>query len=98
MKNLLKITMVAAFALFAGYNFYQSNVETEETSDIVLANVEALAAGEAGGVTCSAKCSDGIGKCWLRSGGQYCVFSGSMYDSCTGYPCMRTDGSTYYSL
>ena len=90
MKNLLKITMVAAFSLFAGYNFYQSNAATEETSDIVLANVEALAAGEAGGVTCSAKCSDGIGKCWLRSG--------SMYDSCTGYPCMRTDGSTYYSL
>lgn len=53
MKNILKITMVAAFALFAGYNFYQSNVETEETSDMVLANVEALAAGEGlGNRTC----------------------------------------------
>lgn len=53
MKNILKITMVAAFSLFAGYNFYQSNVETKETPDIVLANVEALAAGEGlGNRTC----------------------------------------------
>ena len=25
MKNIMRITMVAAFALFAGYYFYQSN-------------------------------------------------------------------------
>lgn len=48
MKNIMKITMVAAFALFAGYNFYQSNTETRETPELVLVDVEALAAGEKG--------------------------------------------------
>lgn len=86
MKNILKITMVAAFALFAGYNFYQSNVETEETSDIVLANVEALAAGEDVEITCSKTCSDGIGQCWDYRG-SYCFFSGYMHTHCTGYDC-----------
>ena len=48
MKNIMRITMVAAFALFAGYNFFQSNTETRETSELVLVDVEALAAGEKG--------------------------------------------------
>ena len=86
MKNLMKITMVAAFVLFAGYNFYQSNVETKETPDIVLANVEALAAGEDLEITCSKKCSDGIGQCWIFYD-YYCVFSGYMHNHCLGYDC-----------
>lgn len=87
MKNILKITMVAAFALFAGYNFYQSNVETEETSDIVLANVEALAAGEDVEITCSQSCSDGRGKCWSNRG-DHCLFTGDIDHYCTGTKCI----------
>ena len=42
-KNIIKSTMIAAVAIFAGYNVYQANVKTEELSDIMMANVEALA-------------------------------------------------------
>ena len=42
-KNFIKSTMIAAVAIFAGYNVYQSNVNAREMSDIMLANVEALA-------------------------------------------------------
>ena len=45
-KNLLKVLAVAAFAMVAGYNVYQSNNETEGMSELMLANVEALADGE----------------------------------------------------
>lgn len=38
--------MIAAVAIFAGYNVYQSNANTREMSDIMLANVEALADNE----------------------------------------------------
>lgn len=41
-KNILKVTLVAAFALFAGYNVYSSQ-KSDITSDLTLANVEALA-------------------------------------------------------
>ena len=52
MKNIMRITMVAAFALFAGYNMYQSNSKTEGMSELMLANVEALAGGENGSFNC----------------------------------------------
>lgn len=45
-KNFIKSTMIAVVAIFAGYNVYQSNVNTIEMSDIMLANVEALAQNE----------------------------------------------------
>ena len=45
-KNIIKSTVIAAVAIFAGYNVYQSNVNTIEMSDIMLANVEALADNE----------------------------------------------------
>ena len=73
-----------------------------KVSDIVLANIEALADRELNiespdiDVVCSAKCNDGIGRCWLRSGGNFCVFSGSQEDSCTGYGCKMNDGTIYY--
>lgn len=51
-KNIIKLTMIAAVAIFAGYNMYQSNVKTEVMSDIALANVEALAQDEAGDWYC----------------------------------------------
>lgn len=43
MNKIVKFAFAAAFAMFATYNVCQSNTETEETSDMVLANVEALA-------------------------------------------------------
>ena len=47
-KNILKATLVAAFALIAGFNVYSSQ-KAEGMSDLALANVEALADGENGG-------------------------------------------------
>ena len=46
MKNIFKSLAIVAVAIFAGYNVYQSNNETEGMSDTMLANVEALASGE----------------------------------------------------
>ena len=45
-KNLLKGLAVAAFAMIAGYNVYQAHSETEGMSELMLANVEAIANGE----------------------------------------------------
>ena len=52
-KNILKATLVAAFALIAGYNVYSSQ-KAEGMSELALANVEALASEEGGGnhITC----------------------------------------------
>ncbi|WP_289782894.1 NVEALA domain-containing protein, partial [uncultured Phocaeicola sp.] len=47
-KNILKATLVAAFALIAGYNVYSSQ-KAEGMSELALANVEALASEEGGG-------------------------------------------------
>ena len=41
-KNILKVTLVAAIAVFAGYNVYSSQ-KAVGMSDLALANVEALA-------------------------------------------------------
>ena len=41
-KNILKATLVATFALLAGYNVYNSQ-KAEGMSELALANVEALA-------------------------------------------------------
>lgn len=65
--------------------------------DVVSVNIEALALIEDDvDILCSAKCNDGIGRCWLKSGGNFCVFSGSQEDHCTGYGCKLTDGTIYY--
>lgn len=48
-KNILKVTLVAAFALVAGYNVYISQRSDIEISDLALANIEALAHDEAPG-------------------------------------------------
>ena len=42
-KTILKCLVVATFAMIAGYNMYQSNSKTEGMSELMLANVEALA-------------------------------------------------------
>ena len=46
MKNIFKSLAIIAVAIFAGYNVYQSNNETEGMSDTMLANVKALAGNE----------------------------------------------------
>ena len=46
-KNILKATLVAAFALIAGFNVYNSQ-KSDVMSELALANVEALAGGEWG--------------------------------------------------
>lgn len=47
-KRILKIGILAAIALVAGYNAYNAQ-GTTEISDTMLANVEALASGETNG-------------------------------------------------
>ena len=44
-KNIIKVAFVAAFAIVAGYNVYNSQ-KTEMMSDLAFENVEALAGGE----------------------------------------------------
>ena len=63
-KNILKATIVAAFALIAGMNVYNAQ-QSDVMSDLALANVEALAGGESGGVHC---CPDPGDSCTLSSG------------------------------
>lgn len=50
-KNRLRTTVFAAFALLAGYHVHNAQ-KNERISDLVLANVEALADDEASSVTC----------------------------------------------
>ena len=47
-KNILKATLVAAFALIAGFNVYNAQ-KSDVMSDLALANVEALAYNETNG-------------------------------------------------
>ena len=51
-KNILKATLVAAFALIVGFNVYNSQ-KSDVMSELALANVEALAESEL-----SQKCGD----------------------------------------
>ncbi len=44
-KNILKATLVAAFALIVGFNVYNSQ-KSDVMSELALANVEALAESE----------------------------------------------------
>lgn len=51
-KNILKVAFVAAIALVSSINVFNSQ-KSENSSDVVLANVEALAMGEPNrGITC----------------------------------------------
>lgn len=50
-KKIFAILIVAVVAVFAGYNVYQSQ-KGEMMSDLMLANVEALAGGENGPTSC----------------------------------------------
>lgn len=70
-KNFIKSTMIAVVAIFAGYNVYQSNVNTIEMSDIMLANVEALADNENDDVI--KVCPNKGGTCTIQIGEQMVV-------------------------
>lgn len=59
-KNILKVSLVAVFALFAGYNVYSSQ-KLDVMSDLAMTNVEALASGEGGHWT---------GRIWLTGENQ----------------------------
>ena len=59
MKKIMKVAFVAAFAAVAGYGVY-TNQRTETMSDLMLANVEALASGEASVKDCVSADSDCI--------------------------------------
>ena len=50
-KNILKATLVVAFALIAGMNVYNAQ-QSDVMSDLALANVEALASGESSNLRC----------------------------------------------
>lgn len=73
--------MIAAFVAVAGYGVYLNQKEEVTLSDTMLENVEALARFEVT-ITCSRSCSDGVGRCWIRSNSGYCVFTGYQVDNC----------------
>lgn len=89
----LKIVAVIAIACVVALKAYDK--QNVNVSDVVLANVEALADkseidnGGVGGIVCSAKCNDGIGRCWIDTG-KTCIFSGYMVNMCSNLPCVSS--------
>lgn len=67
MKNIVNIVAVIAIACVVALKAYDK--QNVNVSDVVLANVEALASDLEVNlppvvVTCSSSCKDGIGQCW----------------------------------
>ena len=62
-KKIIGVIAFAAIAVAAGWN-YQQNKQNVELSDLALANIEALASGEAGGKCTGPKVS---GECESRN-------------------------------
>ena len=70
MNKKIKIAMVAVVATtVAGMGIYSSQKFTDVTSDIMLANMEALADGESSGMNCRDACKEWSGS---RGGGIAC--------------------------
>ena len=83
MKKVIRVAFAVVFATVAGYGAYSSQ-KSEGVSELALANIEALAAHEDGGITCSRTCSDGVGRCYkIYDIWGNCHFSGYQSDSCT---------------
>ena len=82
----MKATFIAAIAMVTGINVFNAQ-KSEPLSDVVMANVEALAELEDDKhevvVSCSASCKDGIGQCWKT------------FDEYTKY-CTRTDDTSNF--
>ena len=60
MKKIMKIAFVAIFAAVAGYGVY-TNQKVDTMTDLMLANVEALANGESGGFCRWSRVFDSMG-------------------------------------
>jgi hypothetical protein len=76
-KNILKVALVAAFALFAGYSVYTSQ-KSVDLSALALDNVEALASETGSGdYDCGNTCS----------GAKCGTFTDNSGNSCTVYYC-----------
>ena len=87
MKRKFKVLFVVAAAFAVSYQAY-GEMKKNESSELVEANVEALAAGEGVGITCSQSCRDGIGLCWTEdsSDPMYCERSANPSNRCS---CLR---------
>ncbi len=85
-KNFIKVAFIAAFAAIAGYGIY-ANQKANSMSELILANVEALACYELPDV--EVVCNSSPGKCWME--GDIC-----MIGEYTGYRCIRTDNTFFY--
>lgn len=76
MKKIMKIAFVAAFAAVAGYGVY-ANQQSETMSDLMLANVEALADGESASSCRWSRVYDSMGcqywNCVSNGSGDYCT-------------------------
>ncbi|WP_455592668.1 NVEALA domain-containing protein [Bacteroides sp.] len=92
-KKLFAALIVAAGMMFAGYNIVQSQNSKNSLSDLLTANVEALARGEIPEVEIT--CGAISGQCWAAYGDCYvswvikyeaCRFTGYTYNSCSS-PC-----------
>lgn len=70
MKYIKNLVFVVAFTAIAGYGVY-TNQKTDSTSDLMLANVEALATGESSDYS---GCESGSGYCAIYIGNR-CIFS-----------------------
>lgn len=83
-KTISKTLVVAAFAMIAGYNVYQSDSKTEGMSELALANVEAIAYGEGSVSTkfCYYKLGYGNESGWE-------VFCDEKTSSSKIYPCLQ---------
>lgn len=71
-KNILKVTLVTMFALFAGYNVYCSQSTQKNFVNVILDEVEAVAACEV-----SPNWADNRGNCTsdVNNSNAYCVSS-----------------------
>lgn len=76
-KSMIKLSVIAVVAIVAGYNVYHSNVETQNLSNITLAEVEAIAACE---VSSDTNANKGICLGDVSNGNDYCV-TGSIWAS-----------------
>ena len=80
-KKIVSVVFVAAIAIAAGYTMKQ-NAEKNDLSDIALANVEALANGESGGLPAE----EIIKNCRYRDG-HNCrvIYNGYIWDNSNLY-------------
>ena len=74
-KTILKVTLVAAFALFAGYNVYCTQ-QSGVVPDLTSADVEALAGCE---VSSDSSRNTGICSGDVNGSREYCVTSSSQW-------------------